>query len=70
MQTGVRVFFKYTLTHMLGLHVLWGRSIDIDKLSAFLHFQKTLLSMINDQKCPHKDKDFCYCHLCGDISSP
>ncbi len=45
--------------------------------SAILHFQKTSLSLIykagflmGTKKCPHTDKDFGYCHRCGDILSP
>jgi len=41
----------------------------------FLHFHKTSLSVIykfphGTKKCPHKVKDFGYCHLFGDILFP
>jgi len=46
------------------------------KLSAFLRFQKTSLSMIyklfsswGPNKFNHKDNDFRYCHLCGDMNT-
>jgi len=72
--------YKNTHTHTLGFHVLWGHSIDIRIFIVYklyilspnpntTHHKKTLFYKLFSSKCHHKDNDFGYCHLCGDILS-
>jgi len=44
--------------------------IQFRKLSAFLHFQNNITFLMGTKKDPQNDKDFRYCHLCGNILSP